>query len=253
MRIAIIEDEAAAVRRLLKMLKGLVPNLQIVEETDSIETAVSWLQTGPAVDLIFLDIQLADGLSFEIFRRVEVLQPVIFTTAYDQHAIEAFQVNAIDYLLKPVKFDALKQALEKFQKLRSLPDIDYEALSKALLQRHEQRRKRFLVKLGQQFKVVDLRNVAYFYTQNKITFLVNKDGKRYPIEQSLEKLFEDLDKKCYFRINRQFIIHIEAIAAMHTFSKSRVKIDLEPPCELETVVSVERSAGFKRWLVGEDL
>ena len=252
MRIAIIEDEGAAVRRLRKMLRDLRPEAEVVEETDSIETAVTWLRTQPVVDLIFLDIHLADGSSFEIFRQVEVLQPVVFTTAYDQYAIEAFQVNAIDYLLKPIKPAALQKALEKFRKLQLSPAIDYRQLSRAILDQQEQREKRFLIRVGQQIKVVELREAAYFYTQNKVTFLVSREGKRYPLDRSLDKLAEGLDDKVFFRINRQFIIHIDAISAMHTFSKSRVKIDLKPACELETVVSAERSPGFKRWLVGEE-
>ena len=252
MRVAIIEDEEAAVRRLRKMLKEQRPHLRVVEEADSIESAAGWLRTRPSVDLIFLDIHLADGPSFEIFRQVEVLQPVIFTTAYDQYAIKAFEVNAIDYLLKPVKAADLKKALQKFEKLQVPPAFDYRQLSKEIVNQQERRDKRFLIKIGQQIKVVEPQEAAYFYTQNKVTFLVAREGKRYPLDQSLEKLATTLDENRFFRINRQFIIHIDAIAAMHTFSKSRVKIDLEPACELDVVVSAERAAGFRRWLVGEE-
>ncbi len=249
MKVLIIEDEAAAMRRLKKLLHEIDPALEVVGELDSIEASINWLFNNPMPDIIFLDIHLADGSSFEIFRHVQIDKPVIFTTAYDQYAIQAFKVNAIDYLLKPIKAGELEAALAKARQWQAGSGFDYVALAKAL--QKEESSKRFLIRFGQQIRVVEMRNVSYFYTQDKITFLVTKEGKRYPIDYSLEKLEEMVDSSRFFRINRQFIISIEAIKEMYAYSKSRVKVDLHPPCELETIVSTERSPVFKRWLVGE--
>ncbi len=249
MKVLIIEDEAAAVRRLKKLLQEIDPSLEVVGELDSIENSVTWLLNHPVPDIIFLDIHLADGSSFEIFRHVQIDKPVIFTTAYDQYAIQAFKVNAIDYLLKPIKAGELEAALSKARQWKAGSGFDYVALAKAL--QKEESSKRFLIRFGQQIRVVEMRKVSYFYTQDKITFLVTKEGKRYPIDYSLEKLEDMVDPARFFRINRQFIISIEAIKEMYAYSKSRVKVDLNPPCELETIVSTERSPVFKRWLVGE--
>ena len=250
MKVLIIEDEAAAVRRLQKHLSEIDPNISIIGELDSIETSIHWLKNNTLPDLIFLDIHLADGSSFEIFNHVAIHIPIIFTTAYDQYALEAFKLNAIDYILKPVKKVELEQAIGKYKKTQGTLSVDYKALAQAFQQQNYD--KRFLIRFGQQMHIVEMREVAYFYTQDKITFLINKQGKRYPIEYSLEKLEEMVNPTLFFRINRQFIIHIDAIKEMYAYSKSRVKIDLNPPCSLETIVSTDRSPHFKKWLIGEE-
>jgi two-component system LytT family response regulator len=249
MKALIIEDEAAAVRRLTKLIQEVDANLEIVADLDSIETTLNWLENNPAPDLIFMDIHLADGSSFEIFNHTKIEKPIIFITAYDQYAIQAFKVNAIDYLLKPIKKAELEQALKKYQNLQQPSGFDYQKLAKAV--NRDEYNKRFLIRFGQQIRVVEFRDAAYFYTQDKVTFIVTKQGKRYPLDYSLEKLEEMANPRNFFRINRQFIINIEAIKEMYAYSKSRVKIDLQPACELETVVSTDRSPLFKKWLVGE--
>ena len=249
MKILIIEDESAAVRRLRKMLVEIMPEVDIVEDLDSIKTSIAWLESNPLPDLIFMDIQLADGESFEIFNHVEVTIPVIFITAFDQYAIEAFKVNAIAYLLKPLKQQELAAAIEKHQKQQERTQFNYQSLAGKL--RKEQYDRRFLIRIGQNLKMVDIKEIAYFYTQDKITFLITFAGKRYPIDFSLEKLEEIIDPALFFRINRQFIIHLKAIGEMYTYSKSRVKIDLIPHCEITTIASTERSPHFKKWLTGE--
>lgn len=249
MKILIIEDEPAAVRRLTKLIHEIDPTYEIVEDLDSIEATLNWVEDNQLPDLFLMDIHLADGSSFEIFNHTKILKPVIFTTAYDQYALDAFKVNAVDYLLKPIKKTELKRALEKYQNLQKSFEFDYRAFAQKA--NPDQYNKRFLIRFGQKIRVIEMRDAAYFYTQNKITFLITKKGKRYPIDYSLEKLEELADPPTFFRINRQFIINIESIETMQSYSKSRVKIDLNPPCELETVVSTERSPVFKKWLVGE--
>jgi two-component system LytT family response regulator len=252
MKILLIEDEAAAARRLEKMLHELLPEAAIQARLDSVENTVLWLQNNPAPDLILLDIHLADGASFEIFEHVKVTAPVIFTTAYDEYALRAFQANAVDYLLKPIKTNELAAALDKYKRFFAAPD--YADLLRALRQREAvpDYLRRMLIRLGNSMKLVNVDDAAYFYTKDKITFVVTRsNGKRFPVDYPLDKLETLLDPAVFFRINRQFIVQVTAIREMHPYSKSRVKVDLDPPTDLETVVSTERSAEFKRWLAGE--
>jgi two-component system LytT family response regulator len=249
MNILIIEDEPRAAQRLQKLVQALDPSVQVLEQLDSIESTVNWIQKHPSPDLIFMDIHLADGAAFEIFNQVKIDRPIIFTTAYDQYAIQAFQVNTIDYLLKPIKKEALKNALLKFQSLRSPAPVDYTALLQQL-QSHTPPPKRFLVRTGRSLKAIDLQESTYFFTENKITYLVANDSKKYAIDYSLEKLEDELDPQYFFRVNRQCIVRAEAISKMVVVSKSRVKIYLAPG-NYETIVSTERSGNFKRWLTGD--
>lgn len=252
MNILLLEDEEPAAKRLQKMLKEIEPSAVLPENIVSISSAVKWLQQNPTPDLIISDIQLADGLSFEIFKTIKTLCPVIFTTAYDQYAIEAFKVNSIDYLLKPVKKEDLAAAIEKYknlsqQKQTALPDINklIEAMSAGGQSKYK---KRFAVKYGEHLKTVGIDEVAYFYTEDKINFLTTKEGRRYTIDFNLDSLETMLDPHVFFRINRQYIISIHSIAEMFTYSKSRVLIKLNPAAKHETIVSTERSGDFKLWL-----
>ncbi|MCB0570353.1 MAG: response regulator transcription factor [Phaeodactylibacter sp.] len=249
MKVLIIEDEEAAARRLHKLIREIAPEIEVIGQLDSIEAVLNWIRENKLPDLIFMDIHLADGSSFEIFNHAKVDKPIIFTTAYDQYAIDAFKVNSVDYLLKPIKRQGLEQAIQKYHKWHGKAGMDYEQLARAI--QGEQYNKRFLIRIGQSIRVVEMKDAAYFYTENKITFVATKEGKRYPLDQSLEKIEELLDPQVFFRINRQFIIGIDAIREMYAYSKSRVKITLQPHCELETVVSTERSPHFKKWLLGE--
>ncbi len=250
MNILIVEDENAAARRLEKLLAEVAPEAQVLDRLDSIEAAINWLGSHPAPDLMLLDIHLADGDSFEIFKHVEVSSPVIFTTAYDEYALDAFKVNAVDYLLKPIKIQELGAAIDKYRRVFQQKAPDYAALVDSL--RRPETPRRLLIRFANSIKLVDMKDAAYFYTKDKITFLITRSGgKRYPVDFPLEKLETMLDTQTFFRINRQVIINVEAIREMHPYSKSRIKIELEPACELETVVSTERSAAFKKWLVGE--
>lgn len=249
MKVLIIEDEEAAARRLKKLILEIDSEIEVVGQLDSIEGTLQWLDQNELPALIFLDVHLADGSSFEIFNYKKIDQPIIFTTAYDDYALQAFKLNAIDYLLKPIKRQELEEAIRKYQKWQVQGQVNYNLLAKML--QKNQRQRRFLIRVAQNYRIVEIEDVAYFYTENKITFLMTKAGKRYPIDFSLEKLEEELDKNTFFRINRQFIISIAAIKNMYAYSKSRVKIDLNPDCDLESVVSTERSPYFKKWLSGE--
>ena len=248
MKILIVEDEAAASRRLQKLIEEIGPNTKVVGLLDSIEETINWLQGNPMPDLFFFDIHLADGSCFEIFHHIHIEKPIIFTTAYDQYAIQAFKVNALDYLLKPIKRAELESALKKFIQRHFKPEVDYQKLTELLPVSRKPHR--FLIRFGPRLRLVSEEKAAYFYTEDRITFVVTNEKKRYPIDHTLDKLETMLNPDHFFRINRQFIISIQAIGEMHTISKSRVKIDLDPPCSLDTIVSTDRSPHFKRWLQG---
>jgi two-component system LytT family response regulator len=256
-RILLIEDEESAAKRLQKMVTEISPDVEILNSLDSIAASVQWLQNNSAPDLIIMDIHLADGSSFEIFKQVNIECPVIFTTAYDQYALEAFKVNSIDYLLKPIKKEELQNALSKYQKLyqnKTAAPINIENLLNSLqsLQSPQsQFRERFIIRYGEHMKTIQTTDVAYFYTENRISFAVLKEGKRYPVDFNLDELEKMLDPKIFFRINRQFIISYHSIIEMLTYSKSRVLVKLNPPTKEDTIVSTERSSAFKSWLAGE--
>ena len=250
MRILIVEDEPAAAKRLTKMVKSISDDFKVIDQLETIEGFLNAYEEYDALDLILMDIHLADGSCFEIFEHIEVETPIIFITAYDQYAVEAFRVNAVDYLLKPVKKGRLKEAIDKFKKQQSQAEIDYKKLAEEFSK--ESPSKRFLIKIGQKYKLVDSSEIAYFFTKNKITFLNTFEGKKYPLDHSLEQLDQEMDSSQFFRINRQYIIHIDAIDKMHTYSKSRVKIELDPPMDDDIIVSTERSPHFKNWLVNEE-
>lgn len=251
MTILIIEDEEPAFKRLQKMLKDIEPDHTLLNQIVSVLSAVKWFAQNPSPDLIISDIQLSDGVSFEIFKQVEITCPIIFTTAYDQYALEAFKVNSIDYLLKPIKKEELEKAVSKFKSrttVAATPAIDINKLLQSLQPAGTEYKKRFVVRYGEHIKTIDTEDVVYFYTEDKATFLCTKDGRRFVVDFNLDTLDSILDPKIFFRINRQYIISIHSIAEMFAYSKSRVLIKLNPPAKHETVVSTERSADFKQWL-----
>jgi DNA-binding LytR/AlgR family response regulator len=252
MKYLIIEDEDPAATRLEKMVREIMPGATMVDHLVSVKSTVEYLKNNLHPDLIFLDIQLGDGISFEIFKAVTPKCPVIFTTAYDQYAVQAFKVNSIDYLLKPVKREELAEAISKFNE-RSVKghseNFDYVKLVD-ILKSQTDHQKRLLIRFGDTIKAVEVSDVAYFYTENKINYLNTFDRKTYPIDHNLDQVEEMLDPLVFFRINRQFIVNIKAINRMISYSKSRVKLELNPPTDIETIVSTERSPNFKSWLTG---
>ena len=245
----IIEDEEPAAARLKKLIAQADPEIEITEIIVSISSAVKYLAKNTP-DLIFLDIHLADGESFEIFNQTTVTSPIIFTTAYDQFALRAFKLNSLDYLLKPVKSEELQSALEKFKKMygEESKAVDYAKLAEMLLKEKAEYKKRLLIRYGDLFKTIDMKDAAYFYSENKISYVCTKNNARYALDNTLDELEKLLEPKEFFRINRQFIVGIESIEKMIAVSKSRVKLSLHPPAEQETIVSTERSPDFKKWL-----
>jgi two-component system response regulator LytT len=254
LNVLIIEDEEPAAKRLQKMLKEIEPDAIVLENIVSVSSAIKWFKNNPSPDLIFSDIQLSDGISFDIFKAVEVTAPIIFTTAYDQYAIEAFKVNSIDFLLKPIKKQDLENAVAKFRKVTTAspaPAIDINKILQSFNPSGIEYKKRFVVRYGEHIKTINIEEVVYFYTEDKVNFLCTKDGRRFVIDLNLDTLESTLDPKTFFRINRQYIIGIHSIGEMLAYTKSRVLIKLIPPAKHETIVSTERSADFKLWLGDE--
>ena len=254
MNILIIEDEEATARHLRKMLEEIDPGAKVLDTLDSVEAAVKWFRTHAEPDLLVLDIHLSDGLSFGIFREVEVSCPVIFTTAYDQYAIQAFRVNSIDYLLKPVGREALSEALKKLKRVTpsSAPQpVDYNKLAVLLAGKGTGTLQRLLIRFGDSIRSVDIRDAAYFRTGDRTVYVHTASGAVYPVDFSLDELEAQLDPARWFRINRQFIVSFDAIDRMTAYSKSRIRVTLKPPCDIESVSSTERSAAFRDWLAGK--
>lgn len=248
--VAIIEDEPLAADDLEKTLMKVDSEANIVVKLDSVKSAISWLSKND-VDLILSDIELGDGLSFDIFNKIRNNTPIIVTTAYDQYAIRAFKENSIDYLLKPIDTAELEMAIRKYKSWKKEgQDFDLENLLQVLKPSNKRYQERFLVTLGEKIHSIPESDVAYFFSEDRYTFLVTRAGSQHIINTNLGDLEDSLDPKKFYRINRKFIIAFHAIKNMVAYSKSRVKIDLvpPPPNAMDVIVSVERSGPFKRWL-----
>ena len=252
MRILIIEDEELAVKKLQKALAGTDAGAQVVGTADSIKSSVEWLQQNPAPDLILMDIELADGQSFEIFNLTEVKSPVIFTTSYDEYALKAFKVNSVDYLLKPAQKEELQAALNKFNKLRSngKPDINIESLVKELQQKlqHKEYRKRFLVKHAQKLVSIEVDDIAYFYSDGRLNFFKTTDNRKFVVDYTMDELEDMLDPDKYFRISRSFYVSINAIDKIDEYFGNRLILALKPAVDKEALVSREKVTDFKKWM-----
>jgi DNA-binding LytR/AlgR family response regulator len=252
MRTLIIEDEIPAARRLEQQLKKLRPEVEILEVLDSVSSAIAWFDEHPAPDLVMMDIHLADGLSFDIFGQTQVGGMVIFTTAYDQYALRAFKVNSIDYLLKPIVLEDLEAALAKFEQLTQPIQAPGRDLMAQLLQTLQSRsfKERFIVKSGNALSYIQACDLRWCYVEDSMLFARMNDGKRHLLDYTLEQLEQQLDPKSFFRVNRQFLVHIEAVKRMHPYFNNRLKLELYPLCENEVIVSRDRVADFKRWVEG---
>lgn len=246
-KIVIVEDEKPAARRLERLLTAL--DYAVFKKLHSVEEAIEWFQKEPKVDLIFLDIQLSDGLSFEIFEQIDIEADLIFTTAYDEYALKAFKLNSIDYLLKPIDNEELQLALKKFDKRKSSQSIDADVLKRMLLQPQKDKvyKTRFSVKIGERLKTYSAEEVACFESSDKATCLVTLEGKHYVIDESLNQLEPKLSTQDFFRINRSHIIHYQAIQDMVSYSSSRIKINLKA-LDQPVIVSRERVKDFKTWI-----
>jgi DNA-binding LytR/AlgR family response regulator len=244
----IIEDEAPAALRLEKMLRDIDPSIRILDRLDSVESAVGWFRSHEQPDLLMLDIQLADGVSFDIFRKVRVESFVIFTTAYDEYAIKAFELNSIDYLLKPISKTRLEAAVVKFRRLQeSKPSINMEELILAMEGKKATYKKRFAISIGPRIKSVETDQIAYFSSLEKNTFLGTYEGKEYPVEFSLDRLESMLDPAIFFRISRQYMVNYKAIGKIAVLSKSRLEIEVRGAPE-PLLVSTARTHEFREWI-----
>ncbi|EOZ92144.1 Two-component system response regulator [Indibacter alkaliphilus LW1] len=250
MKVLIIEDERHAVSRLKTLIGETMPEAEVDGGLDSVSVALSWLKHNPAPDLIFCDIQLADGLSFEIFEKVEVKSPIIFTTAYDQYAIRAFKLNSLDYLLKPIDPKEFKAAVEKFRQMKSVPQLDMSLLKSLLHQETKEFKTRFLVKFGEKIQSIPALEVSFFFSEERVTFLQHQSGRKYVLDYALDQLEGILDPKQFFRLNRKYIAAIESIAEIHTYSNSRLKIRLKDCADNDILVSREKVGALKEWLDG---
>jgi two-component system response regulator LytT len=247
MRVLIIEDEDLAADTLQNILMEINPNIQILDILGTVEASVTWLSKNTA-DLLFMDIHLGDGESFEIFQQVTVDSPVIFTTAYDQYTLKAFKNQGIDYLLKPFDEEDVRAALAKLNTIRKASEMPLQQILSPTAD--HKLRNRFMVKMGQQIKSVQAEDIAYFMAEDKYLFLVTKDQQNYIIEETIGSLEPQLNHADFFRVNRKFIININAIKEMYKLSRNRVRILLNPsPAEgIEVIVSEERAEAFKNWL-----
>jgi DNA-binding LytR/AlgR family response regulator len=253
MRTIIIEDEEYAARRLENLIQECDPSIEIVAKLQSVKESVAWFRSNPHPDLIFLDIQLEDDLSFAIFEQTQVQSKIIFTTAFDEYAIKAFKLKSIDYLLKPINKDELCQAITKYQKWDSEKNVlvDPVELRKLLLPNQPTFRNRFMVSVGEKLKTIYVEDIAYFFSTSGITFVVTNDKRQYSVDFSLDTLKEQLDPQHFFRINRQYFVRLSAIANVVLYPKSRLKVVLNPATDETIFVSLEKVPDFKRWMDGE--
>jgi DNA-binding LytR/AlgR family response regulator len=247
-KVVIVEDEKITADNLAKLILKILPDARIMAILASVKQATSWLSMNHA-DLIFMDIELGDGQSFNIFDQVTVSSPVVFTTAYDQYAIKAFKKNGIDYLLKPIDESELKAAIDKFQNLVSkTPDISALSELIASVQTVKTYKQRFMIQAGSRIRTIPVNEIAYFYFSGKDTFICTFENRHYPAEYSLDKLEDMIDPDVYFRINRKMILSIKSIHQIYSLSKSRLKLELHPSFEEEVLVSFNKTTDFRNWL-----
>jgi DNA-binding LytR/AlgR family response regulator len=249
MKTIIIEDENLTAKRLEGLLKKYDSSIEIEAVIPSVREAVKWLTDHPEPELIFMDIHLEDDLAFKIFEQLRISAPVIFTTAYDEYMIQAFKVNSIDYLLKPVNYDELVQAIEKFKRLKDqFAQPNLNTLLKSLGHKEPDYKSRFMITVGTRIRSIETSEIAYFYSEEKLTFMVTKEGQNLPIDFSLDKLTTLLNPKDFFRISRQFLVSFQCIQTVHAHIKGKLKLELKPKTNLEVMVSGDRMTDFKEWL-----
>jgi DNA-binding LytR/AlgR family response regulator len=250
-QVVVIEDETPALQKLVTLLQSVDFNIKIVKSLDSVEAAVNFFTNNTEkVDLIFMDIQLGDGLSFDIFNAVEVNIPVIFTTAFDQYTLQAFKVNSIDYLLKPIDEAELILALQKFTTLHHNKQVNHSDKLLALVQQITvpKFKERLLIKRGQQLSYLNTIDLAFCFADGKLCYAVDNNNTKFLLETNLTILEEQLAPNSFFRVNRGLLVNINAIKKVHTWLGGRLKVELQQPTTIETIVSRERVADFKNWL-----
>lgn len=258
MNVVIIEDENLTAKRLESLLHKYDPAITVLARIPSVAEAVAWFSESDRrpVDLVFMDIHLEDDLGFRIFEQTQLNTPVVFTTAYDEYMIQAFKVNSIDYLLKPINYDELAAAIDKFKSLKkqfgqaaptSAHDIE-TLLNLIGKSKQTDYKERFMITVGTKIRSIETTDIAYFYLEEKVVFLVTKDGLTLPVDYSLDKLTQLLNPRQFFRISRQFLVSLPAIQTIHTFSAGKLKLDMTPKTRQEVFVSGDRMTEFKEWL-----
>lgn len=246
MKVVIIEDEIFSAEKLSHLLQQINPSIEVLAILPSVEAGLTWFKNNAEPDLIFSDIQLEDKDSFELFAQLTIEAPIIYTTAFNEYALQAFKQNSIDYLLKPIDVDELRTALQKYE------NLEYRILKRGkqvpVEKRKEGFRERFLLKKGSMLAVVKISEVAYFKSDQKLSFLITHDNQKYVIEQTLDQLMDEIDPKVFNRISRSRLVSLESIKKIHNHFNGRLKLELNPPEEEEVFVSRERVQGFKDWL-----
>ncbi|MFO7620588.1 MAG: LytTR family DNA-binding domain-containing protein [Bacteroidales bacterium] len=249
MNILIVENEAPAAEKIIKLLKGIDNTISVVGVIETVEEAINRLQESPLPDLVLMDIQLDDGLCFEIFETIEVDIPVIFTTAYDEYTLRAFKVNSVDYLLKPIDEGALRSAIAKYRKLYGERDPFRRDFRQLIHEFRSLYKSRFLVKIGEKYRSVPTGEISHFHISERNVFLNDNHGRDYGVDYSLEQLQNILDPRKFFRISRECIVNIDSIALMYSYSSSRLQLTLKNREKSDLfIVSRDKVAGFKKWI-----
>lgn len=248
MKVLIFEDEKLNAERLAELIKKYDSSIEILAVLASVKQGIAWLAENPAPELIFMDIRLTDGLSFELFEKVNIDIPVIFTTAYDEYAIRAFKVNSVDYLVKPIDFIELKAAIDKYKKVRPLLSRDF--IQAILEQSNQKYKNRFLIKIGDQLRHIECRDIAYLIFEDGLVMAVTRGKSALPMDYSLDHLEQLLNPTDFFRLNRKVIARIDAIGKINSYFNGRLKIELLPSVDEDIIVSRERVGKFKEWMGG---
>lgn len=248
MRTLIIEDEKPAADKLKKAIQKTGMGIEIIAQLDSVQSAIQWLRTQEQPELVFMDIELSDGLCFKIFETVSVPCPIIFTTAYDEYWQEAFELNSIDYLLKPVKQEKLDAALKKYDTLKQYFASNFQQLMQTKQSNLPAYKKRFLVKRGSDYISVKTEDISYFYATHKLVCMVNKKAEKFILDISLSDIEKQIDPVTFYRINRKYLVNMSAIKRIRSYPKSKLEVEVEPSVNDEIIISQENVAAFKDWM-----
>ncbi|MEQ1677396.1 MAG: LytTR family DNA-binding domain-containing protein [Chitinophagaceae bacterium] len=248
MKVIIIEDEKPAAEKLQKAIQKADPLIEVIAVLNSIESSIQWLQQFPMPELIFMDIELTDGLSFKIFEKTTITSPVIFCTAYDEYWQEAFEHCSIDYLLKPVKQQKLESALNKYDKLKQYFTGNFQQLLQSQQPGNGSYKKRFLVKRGTDYVSIRTEEIAYFYAAHKLVCLVDTKKQKFILDQSLSDIEKQLDPSQFYRVNRKYLVQLTAIKKISAYPKSKLQLELEPSINDDVIISQENASAFKEWM-----
>jgi DNA-binding LytR/AlgR family response regulator len=244
----IIEDEKIALENLLYHIRLTREPISVLATLETVEDSVDWLSTNPQPDLIFMDIQLKDGISFNIFEKIKVTAPVIFITAFDNYMVQAFEHTGIEYLLKPINEQDLSKAITKYKSLQNHFLTSYDHLLDFFAGKDGTKKTRIVVKKGIEFQSIPLDDVAYFFTEQKISFLITKEGKKFLVDKNLKELEEELDPRKFYRANRKFIININFVKSYRSYDKIKIQVELTVPVSEEIIVSQESAVDFRKWI-----